>query len=98
MKVHDGQGKLTPDAIVWLARRVWWGEYDGVRVDGELVKRCELKWWWSRERWPDWWPQGRQWVEVSDGLCVLLGRDHVYIWKPWLSSSRPPADAWTDGD
>jgi hypothetical protein len=61
-------GKLTPDAIESLVRRVWWGEYETRwEPDGARVKAAPLVYWWHAERWPAWWPAG-SWVDCGNRL------------------------------
>ncbi len=65
---YGSDGKLTPDSIEALARRVWWTG-DGCRwePDGQRVKWVGLDTWWPPERWPAWWPHG-SWIDCGDRL------------------------------
>ena len=79
MRVYGDDGRLTDAAIIWLARRVWWGEpgeQTGISVDRSdplcWVKRLPLALWYTPDRWPACWPDYGVWVALGDRLQLRL--------------------------
>lgn len=91
-RVYGPDACLTDEAIIWLARKTWWGEpgpQTGISVDTSdplcWVKRRPLCWWWDARSWPACWPWGA-WVALGDRLQLRLV---VRADGPYVEVRRP---------
>lgn len=89
MQPYDADGRLNPDAIEALVRRVWWGEcesYGDFRraraADGEPLKAAPLQAYYPPARWPSWWPAQR-WIDCGDRLDACTAAGWLYVRRRW---------------
>jgi hypothetical protein len=86
-RYFDPAGRLLPEAIVLLIRRVWWAGDDLAEVrrtpDCWRCKVTPLLLWYAPARWPAWWPAGT-WVDVGDRLQACTDGGALWVRRSLL--------------
>jgi hypothetical protein len=81
-RYYDADGRLVPEAIVHVVRRVWWADEEHAEPrrtpDGWRCKVTPLTLWYAPERWPAWWPPGT-WVDVGDRLHAQTRDGELWV-------------------